>query len=393
MKLLILASHPVPYHASVFRKISQHLAQAGHECLVVYLSDFSLQEYFERSFSVSFAWDEPLLDGYRSEILNKSVNNQPLSFFDLKAPGWQQLLESEKPTRLLVVTLNYLGAVSATVQAHLQGIPATLRCETNDVAFIRSKYKAIGRSLVYKSLYTLFDSAIAIGTLNHQHLLSHGFSSKPLGLSYYCVPDRFQSLCLEEKQRLRETLRQQLGFSDQQTVVLFCGKLIVKKNPELLLEAVSQIPETERRRLALLYVGAGFLAEKLRSMAGNLSELKVHFAGFKNQLELPPYYLAADLMVLPSRRQGETWGLVVNEALHAGLPCIVTDAVGCAADFAAGFPDFQVIPENDPISLAEAIIKVRDKPRNFERYRPLMKKFSEDRSAQNITDFLLSFSS
>ena len=126
-------------------------------------------------------------------------------------------------------------------------------------------------------------------------------------------------------------------------------------------------------------------------MAGNLSELKVHFAGFKNQLELPPYYLAADLMVLPSRRQGETWGLVVNEALHAGLPCIVTDAVGCAVDF-AGFPDFQVIPENDSISLAEAITKVRDKPRDFERYRPLMKEFSEDRSAQNITDFLLSLS-
>jgi glycosyltransferase involved in cell wall biosynthesis len=391
MKLLILASHPVPYHASVFRKISQQLAQAGHECLVVYLSDFSLQEYFERSFSVSFAWDEPLLDGYRSEILNKSVNNQPLSFFDLKAPGWQQLLESEKPTRLLVVTLNYLGAVSATVQARLQGIPATLRCETNDVAFVRSKYKAIGRSLVYKSLYTLFDSAIAIGTLNHQHLLSHGFNSKPLGLSYYCVPDRFQSLCLEEQQRLRETLRRQLGFSDHQTVVLFCGKLIVKKNPELLLEAVSQIPETERRRLALLYVGAGFLSEKLQSMVANLSELKVHFAGFKNQLELPPYYLAADLMVLPSRRQGETWGLVVNEALHAGLPCIVTDAVGCAVDF-VDFPDFQVIPENDPISLAEVITKVMDRPREFERYHPLMKEFSEERSAQKITDFLLSLS-
>lgn len=391
MKLLILASHPVPYHASVFRRISQQLAQAGHECLVVYLSDFSLQEYFERSFSVSFAWDEPLLDGYRSEILNKSVNNQPLSFFDLKAPGWQQLLESEKPTRLLVVTLNYLGAVSATVQARLQGIPATLRCETNDVAFVRSNYKAIGRSLVYKSLYTLFDSAIAIGTLNHQHLLSHGFNSKPLGLSYYCVPDRFQSLCLEEKQRLRETLRRQLGFSDHQTVLLFCGKLIVKKNPELLLEAVSQIPETERRRLALLYVGAGFLAEKLQSMTANLSQLKVHFAGFKNQLELPPYYLAADLMVLPSRRQGETWGLVVNEALHAGLPCIVTDAVGCAVDF-ADFPDFQVIPENDPISLAEVITKVMDRPREFERYHPLMKEFSEERSAQKITDFLLTLS-
>lgn len=391
MKLLILASHPVPYHASVFRKISQQLVQAGHECLVVYLSDFSLQGYFEHSFGISFAWDEPLLEGYRSEILNKSANNQPYGFFDLKAPGWNQLLQSEKPTRLLVVTLNYLGAVSATVQARLQGIPATLRCETNDVAFVRSNYKAIGRYWVYKGLYTLFDSAIAYGTLNRQHLLSHGFTSKQLGLSYFSVPDRFLSLGLEEKQRLRAALRRQLGFSDHQTVILFCGKLIAKKNPELLIEAVIRLPETERRRLGLLYVGSGFLAEKLQSMAASLSELKVHFAGFKNQQELPPYYLAADLIVLPSRQQGEVWGLVVNEALQAGLPCIVTDAVGCAADF-ADFPDFQVIPENEPVFLAEAITKVMDRPRDFDCYRLLMKEFSEDRSAQKVTDFLLSFS-
>ena len=391
MKLLILASHPVPYHASVFRKISQQLAQAGHECLVVYLSDFSLQGYFERSFSLSLAWDEPLLEGYRSVILNKSVNHQPVSFFDLKSPGFQQLLQSEKPTRILVVTLNYLGAISAIVQARLQGIPLTLRFETNDIAFVRSKYKEIGRFLAYKSLYTLFDSAIAYGTLNRQHLLSHGFNSKQLGLSYFCVPDRFQSLSLEEKQHLRETLRRQLGFSDDQTVVLFCGKLIVKKNPELLIAAMSHIAESERRRLALLYVGAGFLAEKLQSMAASISDLQVHFAGFKNQLELPPYYLAADLLVLPSRRQGETWGLVVNEALHAGLPCIVTDAVGCALDF-ADFPDFQVIPENDPISLAQGITKVRDRPRDFERYHSLMKQFSEGFCAQKVTDFLLNFS-
>jgi hypothetical protein len=41
--------------------------------------------------------------------------------------------------------------------------------------------------------------------------------------------------------------------------------------------------------------------------------------------------VAADCLVLPSDH-GETWGLLVNEALASGLPCLVSDACGCAED-------------------------------------------------------------
>ncbi len=53
--------------------------------------------------------------------------------------------------------------------------------------------------------------------------------------------------------------------------------------------------------------------------------------GFLNQSELPAAYIAADLLVLPSGWH-ETWGLVVNEAMNFGLPIVVSDRVGCAAD-------------------------------------------------------------
>jgi glycosyltransferase involved in cell wall biosynthesis len=55
------------------------------------------------------------------------------------------------------------------------------------------------------------------------------------------------------------------------------------------------------------------------------------FAGFLNQTEISRAYVAADCLVLPSDH-GETWGLVVNEALASGLPCIVSDACGCSED-------------------------------------------------------------
>lgn len=40
----------------------------------------------------------------------------------------------------------------------------------------------------------------------------------------------------------------------------------------------------------------------------------------------------ADLFVLPSRGLYETWGLAVNEAMHLGIPCLVSDRVGCQRD-------------------------------------------------------------
>lgn len=139
----------------------------------------------------------------------------------------------------------------------------------------------------------------------------------------------------------------------------------------------------------MLYVGSKPLEKNLRSVTANIPDLKVHFAGFKNQLELPPYYLAADALVLPSNRQGETWGLVVNEALQAGLPCIVTDAVGCSVDFAK-FPNFQVIPEESVESLAKAIVKLMHIPRDFERYQLAMQDFCVQHCSNKITSFLLS---
>ena len=102
MKLLILASHPVQYHAPVFRGISQLLDKSGHKCLVAYLSDFSIRGYVDSEFSKAFAWDEPLLEGYQYKIINQEQRKQPCSFFDLKAPGWSKLLQQEAPDRLLV---------------------------------------------------------------------------------------------------------------------------------------------------------------------------------------------------------------------------------------------------------------------------------------------------
>ena len=78
-----------------------------------------------------------------------------------------------------------------------------------------------------------------------------------------------------------------------------------------------------------MIVGEGPLRSELETLAEPAVD-RIHFAGFRNQSELPAYYAASDVLVLPS--EAETWGLVTNEAMACGLACIVSDAAGCGPD-------------------------------------------------------------
>jgi glycosyltransferase involved in cell wall biosynthesis len=81
----------------------------------------------------------------------------------------------------------------------------------------------------------------------------------------------------------------------------------------------------------LFFAGDGELRSVVEERVRSRSLPGVRFAGFLNQTELPRAYMSADLMVLPSA-YGETWGMVVNEAMNFGLPVIVSDRVGCVGD-------------------------------------------------------------
>ena len=71
----------------------------------------------------------------------------------------------------------------------------------------------------------------------------------------------------------------------------------------------------------------------------------MRFEGFRQYGELPGYYAGAGAFVHPARE--EPWGLVVNEAMAAGLPVLVSRRCGCAGDLVAdGENGFLLDPED-----------------------------------------------
>jgi glycosyltransferase involved in cell wall biosynthesis len=124
-------------------------------------------------------------------------------------------------------------------------------------------------------------------------------------------------------------LRRRFGIPEDVTCFVFCAKFINKKHPQELLESFSGFVSAGGRA-HLLMVGDGELRPACAAFAAE-HKLPVTFAGFLNQSQIADAYLAGDCLVLPSDA-GETWGLVVNEAMACGRPAIVSSLVGCAGD-------------------------------------------------------------
>lgn len=133
-------------------------------------------------------------------------------------------------------------------------------------------------------------------------------------------------------------------------LLLFVGRLRYYKGLHILLEA---LPHTKAR---LLIVGTGPEESRLRTLAAQygISE-RVDFAGDIGDDELPSYYAAADLYVLPAHLRSEAFGISLLEAQAAGLPLISCE-LGSGTSFAnqhgqTGF----VVPPNNSQALAQAI--------------------------------------
>ena len=133
--------------------------------------------------------------------------------------------------------------------------------------------------------------------------------------------------------------------------ILFCGQLIKRKGVEALLDSfiviADEFPESE-----LLFVGEGPLRNSLAERVPSRLRARVVFAGFQSPDRLPHYFSRADVFVLPSLHDG--WGVVVNQALGAGLPIICSSAVGAADLVSPGWNGF-VIPPADIPSLTNAL--------------------------------------
>lgn len=381
--LIVFETHPIQYRSPIYQEL-ERLNPGFIE--VVYASDFSTRGYVDKDFGSKLAWDTPLLVGYKYRVLNNESKMGIKHWSGLRGRGIDAILKQARPKAILISSFGYIFNWIIYMSAVRYGIPIWIRVETQDQATERGPIKAYIRSVIYKSLYKRVAKAFYIGSLNRAHLIKHGLAPNQLEPALYCTPNPARVLSADAKGEQRSALRHEFGIPSENLVIGFFGKFIRKKNPEIIFKALEIASDNLQRKVTILLVGSGELETTLKALASNLEKnrgIKTIFAGFVNQSKLTAYYLASDIVILPSRKDGETWGLVVNEALQAGCAAIMSNAVGCSADF-KDFERVRVVAVADQVATAQAIVDLAKFPHSFTWAETIMKEYSVKATSDNI---------
>jgi glycosyltransferase involved in cell wall biosynthesis len=376
-----LVSHPVQYYVPLYRELASRPAIA---LTVYYYSSATLREFHDPGFGRAVRWDTELLDGYRARFC-ASAERARVGGGWRRQPNWDVVREVVRGG-FDVVWLhgyNHPTSVLAAMAARAVGARLLIR-EDQTLLDPRPWWKRAAKAVILRALFSQA-TGLYVGARNRQYFAHYGIPDCRLFAAPHCVDNtlfRARAAALASE---RQVIRARLGISDGAPVVLFCGKLIDKKQPRLLLEAYDRI--RRERACWLLLAGDGAERAAIETFVRSRGLPRVVLAGFLNQSELPAAYTAADLLVLPSAWH-ETWGLVVNEAMNFGLPVVVSDKVGCAADLVRhGWNGF-VVPHRDAEALAEAIGRLVVDPllrAEFgARSRALVEAYSIERCADGI---------
>jgi len=203
------------------------------------------------------------------------------------------------------------------------------------------------------------DAIVVPGTKHKEYFISLGASPSKVFIMPYASSIIIKDEDYEEEKKLR-------GGLDIRTkkVILYVGRLVKQKGVDYLIEAFSKLRK-ERDDVTLIIVGEGESRSELELLSKNLNvEDSVYFIGFVENSNLPSYYCLCDVCVVPSITyiKADIWVRAVNDAMGAGKPVIVTDAVGAAFDMVKDGINGFIVPEKDADALYKAIKKIISEP-------------------------------
>jgi glycosyltransferase involved in cell wall biosynthesis len=197
----------------------------------------------------------------------------------------------------------------------------------------------------------MFDGYLSVGTRSREYLRSFGIADPLIFDSPHAVDAARFSGGDDPIERAR--VRGDLGAADDDFLILFAGKFIAVKRPADVVAAAARLGP----KVVVAMAGNGPLGDETCLSAERLG-VRTTWCGFLNQAEMPAVLAAADCVAVPSR--SETWGLLVNEALASGTPCVVSDGVGSAVDLIRAHESGAVYPVANIDELARALGDVRD---------------------------------
>ncbi len=265
-----------------------------------------------------------------------------------------QTLIALSPETVALCGYHRLENLVALFWAKFTGRQVILLCESKQDDAPRNRVWEGMKGFVVRQ----FDSYLVGGTLHCQYLADLGANPKQVHLGYDSVDNRFFAEAAQAARIQSESLRENLGLPKH--YFLAVCRFVPKKNLPMLLEAYRQYRNQQPEGWGLVLCGGGPMETELRAFVNEHRVPGVRFAGYASGQTLGHYYGLASCFVHPSSL--EQWGLVVNEAMAAGLPVLVSNACGCAPDLVAEGSNGFTFDPGDPPALASLMISLSADP-------------------------------
>lgn len=348
-KLAIVSSHPIQYNAPWFALLSD---VSAIRVKVFYTWEQSKDgKKFDKGFQKQIEWDIPLLQGYEYCFV-KNIATKPGThhFKGLINPSLNREIEDWGADVILIFGWSFHSHLKC--MRYFYGKKKILFRGDSTLIDEKGRLRSLIRKLFLKWVYSYIDVALYVGTNNKNYFVKNGLKQKQLVYTPHAVDNlRFQQNVIELNNNAKQ-IRKNIGFLNDDLVLLFAGKLEKKKNPQLLIHLMHNI---KNKRLKLLIVGNGEMEKLLKEMSRNDS--RIRFLDFHNQQVMPVIYRVADIFILPSMGPGETWGLALNEAMACGRPVVATTKVGGAVDLIQNNINGLIIENGNTSDLEELIQK------------------------------------
>jgi len=234
---------------------------------------------------------------------------------------------TERPAVLHLAGWGHSLLLFAMIVGWFLRVPVVVESDTQ-LPLDQPVWKRTVKAVMYPGLFRLPAMFLPGGSRQAEYIRHYGVPEKKILVARMTVDVAgIQQRCAELGTKGRGAIRERLGLDDQAKVFVFVGRLVAIKGIADLLDAFEQV---SRRipDLALVVVGDG--PERDRVVNAARENGAIRWTGRLDPQGVIEMFHAADVAVVPSHV--EPWGLVVNEAMAAGLPVIASNRVGAVDD-------------------------------------------------------------
>jgi len=325
-----------PYRIPLFNALAQRPEISLH-VLFLAETDASLRQWEIYRDEIRFSHE--VLPSWRKRLGKHNL---------LMNSGVSRALRTVRPQAILCGGYNYIASWQALVWARTHAVPFLLWSESN-IQDQRRGYPLV--EFLKREFLDACSGFVVPGQSAREYLRAHKVKECEIFTAPNAVDNRLFAEIAGQVRQNAADYRRKLSLPSR--YFLFVGRLVPEKGVFDLLDAYARLDEHLRAEVGLVFAGDGPGRSSLEEQARKIAKGVIRFAGFVQRNELAKYYALAEMLILPTH--SDPWGLVVNEAMACGLPIVLSNVAGAAADLVRDAGNGRLLPPADVAALTAAM--------------------------------------